>query len=180
MPQSQAALSGSYTHKAKIWLYKEGNECTTITGGWDITATNLSGCVVGSITKNENSISFYNTTSQISNIYCKNTFNYKRGYVVNAEINISNIYSSFSCSLLIHSNYMEGSANNGTYTRFPMIVGRQSATYTIPSDCNYYTVIHTPYHNGEITRIWIDCSEDVISLNYVLKVYFKSVINEKS
>lgn len=154
------------SNKAKIWLYKEGNECTTISGGWDITATNLTECVVGSITKNENSISFYNTTRQISNIYCKNTFNYKCGYVVNAEINISNT-SNFSCSLLVHSNYREGSAENGTYTRFPMTVGRHSVTYTVPSDRNYYTVIHTPYYNGEITRIWIDCLEDVISLNYV-------------
>lgn len=146
----------------KLWLYKYGDECEDVTGGWDISGKTWSGQSVQSHTKNSSdiAISKSSSTSYVRCITTNNKINLANlsRLVINA--NISATYGSGALVTSASSTNLKYDASGNSLIGAITTTGSQDYTFDISSlsDSRYLDIAcYTSYYaTGNIYKIWLE------------------------
>ena len=148
--------------KARIYLYKEGNECESITGGWNIVKTNAAAHVVGVLDKKENYMSVISSSvNNISNVYTRNKINLVNQVVYGEIYDNNKPLFSYKTHLLTNTDYNSNEFTNKV--SYENITDLQIKN--VPITDNSYVMFHAPATSFKIKNVWVELGQNVISIN---------------
>ncbi len=145
----------------KLWLYRDGDQCEEVTGGWEIKQYGTSN---GSLTLNDTSMKLYGGTSQSTPIGLKNTslINIGDYSKICVDIDYSTSGSTDNFTFGITKSYTFGSS--GIDDQFEKInqyqPGNQSGSITLECNItgatNRFITIYCYKLTAYIKRVWLE------------------------